>query len=94
MHLRLGDRRLDVSRRALVMGILNRTPDSFYDKGAYFDMDDFWRKAEQLVADGADILDVGGESTRPGHSPVDLDEERRRVLPVIEGLRAVLPETP
>ena len=60
MRLALGDRTYDVTTRALVMGILNRTPDSFYDRGATWDFDDFLRRAERIVADGADILDVGG----------------------------------
>ena len=64
--LALGDRTLDVTDRALVMGILNRTPDSFYDKGATFALDDLLRRAEELVADGADILDVGGVKAGPG----------------------------
>ena len=59
--LRLGSRRYDLTRRCLVMGILNRTPDSFYDQGATFALDLTLRRAETLVAEGADILDVGGE---------------------------------
>ncbi len=66
MHLELGATRFDITHRAVVMGILNRTPDSFYDQGAYYDFDDFLRKAEQLVADGADFLDVGGVKAGPG----------------------------
>src|SRR5271165_6977127 len=58
MELALGDRRYDVATRALVMGILNRTTDSFYDKGAFYEMDRFLGRAEQLVDEGADILDV------------------------------------
>ena len=58
--LRLGDRTYDVTSRALVMGILNRTPDSFYDRGRYWDYDSFLALADRLVADGADLLDVGG----------------------------------
>src|SRR5438128_7308147 len=65
--LELGSRhQFDVTTRALVMGILNRTPDSFYDQGSYFDFDHFLKKAEQLVDDGADILDVGGVKAGPG----------------------------
>ena len=63
MHLDLGGQRIDLSRRALVMGILNRTRDSFHDRGAYFRLDPFLRRAEELVAEGADMLDVGA---RPG----------------------------
>ncbi len=85
MLLELGDRRYDLTNRALVMGILNRTPDSFYDQGSYWDLDAFYRRAEQLVDDGADILDVGGVKAGPG--PVVTDqEELERVVPAIAGL--------
>ncbi|MEX0607724.1 MAG: dihydropteroate synthase [Halofilum sp. (in: g-proteobacteria)] len=70
----------------LVMGVLNVTPDSFSDGGRYLGIDDAVAQAERMVAEGADILDVGGESTRPGAADVALDEERRRVLPVVEAL--------
>ena len=73
--------------RPLLMGIVNVTPDSFSDGGAYFDAERAIKHGANLVAEGADILDIGGESTRPGAEPVDLEEEKRRVLPVIEGLR-------
>ena len=73
--------------RPLLMGIVNVTPDSFSDGGAYFDAERAIKHGAHLVAEGADILDIGGESTRPGAAPVDAEEERRRVLPVIEGLR-------
>jgi dihydropteroate synthase len=75
--------------RPLLMGIVNVTPDSFSDGGAYFDADRAIRHGKSLAAEGADILDIGGESTRPGAIPVDLAEERRRVLPVVEGLRGI-----
>ncbi|MCC8394931.1 dihydropteroate synthase [Paraburkholderia sp. MMS20-SJTR3] len=73
--------------RPLVMGILNVTPDSFSDGGKYTLRDDALRQAEQMVRDGAQIIDIGGESTRPGAPPVPLDEELERVLPLIEALR-------
>lgn len=72
--------------RVKIMGILNVTPDSFYDGGRYLSVDAAVRHAEELAGEGADIIDVGGESTRPGSEPVDLDEELRRVIPVIERL--------
>ncbi len=84
--LELGPHRFDVTHRALVMGILNRTPDSFYDAGSYWDFDDFLRKAEQLVDDGADFLDVGGVKAGPGEE-VGEAEEMERVVPAIEALR-------
>ena len=79
----------DLSRRALVMGILNVTTDSFSDGGAYFDVERAVEHARALVEAGADIIDVGGESTRPGAAPVGEAEEMRRVLPVIERLAHV-----
>jgi dihydropteroate synthase len=85
--LELGSTPFDITHRALVMGILNRTPDSFYDAGQYFDFDDFLRKADELVAQGADFLDVGGVKAAPGEE-VDLDEELRRVVPAVEALVA------
>ena len=70
------------------MGVVNVTPDSFSDGGLFLDADDAVRHALELVAEGADILDVGGESTRPGAEPVTADEERRRVVPVLERVAA------
>lgn len=87
MFLDLGTTRFDITHRAVVMGILNRTPDSFYDQGSYFAFDDFLRKAEQLVLDGADFLDVGGVKAGPGEE-VDEAEELERVVPAIEALRS------
>jgi len=78
---------LELGRRTLVMGIVNVTPDSFADDGTRFDPDVAVADARQMVADGADLIDVGGESTRPGAAPLAVDEELRRVLPVLEGLR-------
>ncbi len=86
MHWQLTDRTLDLSRRVLVMGIVNVTPDSFSDGGRFFDPDRAADHALELVEQGADILDIGGESTRPGSDPVPLDEELRRVLPLVERL--------
>ncbi|KWD62521.1 dihydropteroate synthase [Burkholderia ubonensis] len=73
--------------RPLVMGILNATPDSFSDGGRFLAHDDALRQAERMLAEGADILDIGGESTRPGAPPVPLDEELARVIPLVEALR-------
>jgi dihydropteroate synthase len=85
VRLTLGDRSYDITTRSLVMGILNRTPDSFFDKGAYFELDATLRLAEQHVTDGADILDVGGVKAGPGPE-VDEQEEMDRVLPAVEAL--------
>jgi dihydropteroate synthase len=72
--------------RPLVMGILNVTPDSFSDGGKWFENEQAIMRAQEMVAEGADIVDVGGESTRPGAAPVSTEEELRRVIPVIEAL--------
>jgi dihydropteroate synthase len=85
--LDLGPTRFDITYRALVMGILNRTPDSFYDQGSYYAFDDFLRKAEQLVIDGADFLDVGGVKAGPGEEVTEA-EELERVVPAVEALRS------
>lgn len=85
LRLRLGPVTFDVTHRALVMGILNRTPDSFYDHGAHFAMDDFLIRASQLVDEGADLLDVGGVKAGPGPQ-VTPDEEIDRVVPAIAAL--------
>jgi dihydropteroate synthase len=81
------DRVLDVGGQALVMGIVNVTPDSFSDGGQFLGAEAAIAHGLEMVRQGADVLDIGGESTRPGAEPVTLEEERRRVLPVIEGLR-------
>jgi dihydropteroate synthase len=86
-QLHLGGRHVDLTHRALVMGILNRTPDSFYDKGATFELDKLYSRAEQLVADGADILDIGGVKAGPGPEVTE-PEELDRVVPVVAGLAA------
>ncbi len=83
---RAGGRTLGCGERTLVMGILNVTPDSFSDGGRFLDPDAAVAHGLRLVADGADVVDVGGESTRPGSDPVGADEERERVVPVIERL--------
>jgi dihydropteroate synthase len=85
--LLLGDSSVDITDRAVVMGILNRTPDSFYDKGATFALDDLVRRAEALVREGADLLDVGGVKAGPGPT-VGEPEELDRVIPALEALRA------
>jgi dihydropteroate synthase len=86
-YLELGDRRFDITTDVVVVGILNRTPDSFFDQGTYFGFDAFLRKADQLVADGADVLDVGGVKAGPGPE-VDEQEELERVVPAIAELRS------
>ena len=88
----IGSRVLELGRRTLIMGVVNVTPDSFSDGGAYIDAEKAVARAEQLLDDGATIIDVGGESTRPGVSePVTEEEERKRVLPVIRDLKKKRP---
>ena len=83
---RTSRRDLDYGDRALVMAILNVTPDSFSDGGTIVSVDDALSQADKFISDGADIIDVGGESTRPGSLRVSVDEEMRRVVPVIEAI--------
>jgi dihydropteroate synthase len=80
------DRVMPIGQRTLIMGILNFTPDSFSDGGQFFTLDSGLAHAEQMISEGADIIDVGGESTRPGGEPVSAEEEIKRVVPVIESL--------
>jgi dihydropteroate synthase len=89
-RLRLGARALPLGGRTLIMGVLNVTPDSFSDGGAYLDSEAAVARALVLERDGADILDVGGESTRPGATPISAKQELRRILPIIEILRGKL----
>ncbi len=81
-----GPYRLDMGGRTLIMGILNMTPDSFSDGGRYNAVETALERARQLVRDGADIIDVGGESTRPGYEQISSEEEMARVIPIIERL--------
>jgi dihydropteroate synthase len=80
------DRVMPIGQRTLIMGILNVTPDSFSDGGQFFSLDSALAHAERMISEGADIIDVGGESTRPGGEPVSAEEEIKRVAPVIEAL--------
>ena len=86
MQWKLARRSLPIGDRTLVMGILNVTPDSFSDGGQFFALDQAMARAEEMIAEGADILDIGGESTRPGGAPVSVEEELQRVVPPIERL--------
>lgn len=88
------DVKLQLGDRTLIMGILNVTPDSFSDGGRYNEVDRAIAHALEMVRDGADIIDIGGESTRPGHDPVSLQEELERVIPIVEALHRELPSIP
>lgn len=83
---------LTLGDRTLIMGILNVTPDSFSDGGLWNERDRAVEHALQMAAEGADIIDIGGESTRPGHQPVSLEEELARVIPVIESIHRAAPQ--
>ncbi|HEX8129368.1 MAG TPA: dihydropteroate synthase [Pyrinomonadaceae bacterium] len=89
---KLARRTLAFGGRTLVMGVLNVTPDSFSDGGRFFDLERASAHAAEMLADGADIIDIGGESTRPGGAGVSTEEEVRRIVPVVERLRAQLPD--
>ena len=84
---KVGDHVFNVSRRGLIMGVLNVTPDSFSDGGNFFALEKAIEHGVRMAAEGADIIDVGGESARPGAEPLPAEEELRRVIPVIEKLR-------
>ncbi|MFZ1325623.1 MAG: dihydropteroate synthase [Candidatus Contendobacter sp.] len=90
MQLDCGGKRLDLSH-PVVMGVLNVTPDSFSDGGRYLQLSDALRRAEVMVEEGAALIDVGGESTRPDAAPVSAQEEQDRVLPVVERLSRAVP---
>lgn len=92
MLWRTRERSLDLGRRGVIMGVLNVTPDSFSDGGLHASPQNALAHARALARAGAAIIDVGGESTRPGADPVDADEECRRVLPVIEAIHSEMPE--
>jgi dihydropteroate synthase len=84
---KIGGKTIDLSNRGMIMGVLNVTPDSFSDGGEFFDPDAAVSRGVEIASEGADIVDIGGESTRPGAEPVLLAEELRRAVPVIEQLR-------
>src|SRR5579871_3899457 len=85
-HWNLGRRSLELGKRTLVMGIVNVTPDSFSDGGQFLDPQRAIEHGVELVRQGADLLDIGGESSRPGSASVSLEDELARVIPVIRGL--------
>jgi len=85
--MRIGTHEFNVEENTYIMGILNVTPDSFSDGGKYHGVDVALKRAEQMIREGAAILDIGGESTRPGYTPVPEEEEMGRVLPVIEAVK-------
>lgn len=87
-----GDKSLSLGKKTIVMGVLNVTPDSFSDGGLYSDKQQAINRAAEMIQEGAGIIDIGGESTRPGSASVSEKEELQRVLPVIKGIREKLPD--
>jgi dihydropteroate synthase len=81
------EKMLTLGKRTAIMGVVNVTPDSFYDGGKYFDRNSAIEHALRLAEEGADILDIGGQSTRPGSQPVGIEEEISRVLPIVQAVR-------
>lgn len=84
--MKIGNRNFEIGKKTYIMGILNVTPDSFSDGGRFNDFEIAIKHAKEMIAEGADIIDIGGESTRPNHEPVSAEEELRRVIPVIQAL--------
>jgi len=85
--MQIGSKQFDIGARTFIVGILNVTPDSFFDGGSYSTVEQAVRQAKKLVNEGADIIEVGGESSRPGFIPVEMQVELDRVIPVIQALR-------
>lgn len=85
-NYRLGNTELDFRKETIIMGILNVTPDSFSDGGKYGRVDAALVRAEEMIREGAKVIDIGGESTRPGHEPVSFEEELERTVPIIEAI--------
>lgn len=88
--IKMGYGQLDLRKKTIIMGILNVTPDSFSDGGKYDQIDQAIEQAKKMVANGADIIDIGGESTRPGYTPVSMAEEIERIAPVIKAIKQAL----
>jgi len=86
MEMKIGNRKFIFGKRTYIMGVLNVTPDSFYDGGKYFDYEKAIERAKEMEKEGADIIDVGGESSRPFSKRIDAKEEKKRVIPVIEAI--------
>ena len=84
----IGGRKFDIENNCYVMGILNVTPDSFYDGGRFDNIDIALKRAEEMIKEGADIIDIGGQSTRPNHIAINSDEEIKRTIPIIEKIKS------
>src|SRR5699024_6993186 len=90
MYIETPSKKYDISKQTLIMGILNTTPDSFSDGGSYPSIEDAVSKAVEMEREGAHIIDIGGESTRPNHTPITTKEEIARVVPVIKAVKEVV----
>src|SRR5690625_1174510 len=88
MYIQVRSRQWDLSKKTLIMGILNVTPDSFSDGGRFNSLEKAIEHAKQMEADGADIIDIGSESTRPDHDPITAEEEMERVIPLIKAIKS------
>lgn len=88
--MKIGNKEFDLSSHCYIMGILNVTPDSFSDGGKFNTLDAALKHTEEMIRDGADVIDIGGESTRPGHVVISEEEEIARVTPVIEAVKKLL----
>ncbi|MCI6996012.1 MAG: dihydropteroate synthase, partial [Eubacterium sp.] len=86
--MRIGNKEFDTKNKTYIMGILNVTPDSFSDGGKYNHLDAALFHTQEMLRDGADIIDIGGESTRPGHTVITDEEEIARVTPVIQAVKS------
>jgi|1185.fasta_scaffold173157_1 dihydropteroate synthase len=89
--IQCGSYTLDYGKKTLIMGVLNVTPDSFSDGGKYNTIDNAVRRATEMVEQGVDIIDIGGESTRPGYTPISVEEELSRLIPIIEAITKSVP---
>jgi dihydropteroate synthase len=85
--MQIGNKNFDLTNQVLIMGILNVTPDSFSDGGKFNNLDASLKQVEKMIADGADLIDLGGESTRPGHTQISDEEEIERIVPMIEAIQ-------
>jgi dihydropteroate synthase len=85
--MQIGNKNFDLTNQILIMGILNVTPDSFSDGGKFNNLDASLKQVEKMIADGADLIDLGGESTRPGHTQISDEEEIERIVPMIEAIQ-------
>ena len=85
--MKIGNRDFDLTNNTYIMGILNVTPDSFSDGGSHYTVDDALRRTEAMIGEGADIIDIGGESTRPGSDYVSADQEMARIIPVLDAIK-------